>query len=52
MSQQETILRDAFAAALAVAETIFNDLGEGREYFDDDFGPKNKQDKNGSKMSM
>lgn len=31
-------------AALVVAEKIFNSLGEGEEFFDTDFGPKDEND--------
>ena len=35
-----------------MAEKIYNSLGPDEEFFDVDFGPKNENDKDGSKYSM
>jgi len=39
-------------AALVVCNKIFNKLPEGTEFFDNDFGPKTKNDIEGSTKAM
>ena len=39
-------------AALVTAEKIYNSLGRNEQFFDQDFGPKNDGDEEGSHKSL
>lgn len=46
-----TILNSELAA-LVTAEQIYNSIKEGELFFDQDFGPKDEKDENGSSKAM